>query len=103
MSASVDDQSPTPAPAPKAGGTPLLAVKGLNVHYGSAHVLQGVDFEMGHEPVSIIGRNGMGKTTLCNAIMQVRPARSRGSIVFDGTELVADPELQRRYLGVERG
>ncbi len=100
MSASVDDQSPTPAPAPKAGGTPLLAVKGLNVHYGSAHVLQGVDFEMGHEPVSIIGRNGMGKTTLCNAIMQVRPARSHGSIVFDGKELVGRPSYKVAGTGI---
>ncbi len=67
---------------------PLLAVKDLDVFYGRAHVLQGVSFEMGHEPVSLVGRNGMGKTTLCNAIMQIRPAQSKGSIVFEGTELV---------------
>ncbi|HEY2636289.1 MAG TPA: ABC transporter ATP-binding protein [Solirubrobacteraceae bacterium] len=70
------------------GAQPLLAVKGLNARYGAAHVLQDVAFEMGHEPVSLIGRNGMGKTTLCNAIMQIPPASVDGSIVFDGTELV---------------
>ena len=43
----------------------LLAVEGLNAYYGPAHVLQDVSFTMGDEPVSIIGRNGMGKTTLC--------------------------------------
>jgi branched-chain amino acid transport system ATP-binding protein len=69
-------------------GRPLLTVKDLDVYYGPAHVLQGVSFEMGREPVSIIGRNGMGKTTLCNAIMQIRPAHATGSIVFEGTELV---------------
>jgi branched-chain amino acid transport system ATP-binding protein len=70
------------------GATPLLAVRDLDVYYGPAHVLQGVSFEMGNEPVSLIGRNGMGKTTLCNAIMQIRPARVSGSITFEGRELV---------------
>ena len=48
---------------------PLLAVAGLNAYYGSAHVLQDVSFELGEQAVSIVGRNGMGKTTLCSAIM----------------------------------
>jgi branched-chain amino acid transport system ATP-binding protein len=69
-------------------GRPLLAVKDLDVYYGRAHVLQGVSFEMGTEPVALIGRNGMGKTTLCNAIMQIRPANATGSIEFEGQELV---------------
>jgi branched-chain amino acid transport system ATP-binding protein len=70
------------------GGRPLLAVRNLDVYYGRAHVLQGVTFEMGAEPIALIGRNGMGKTTLCNAIMQIRPAHATGSIEFEGTELV---------------
>jgi branched-chain amino acid transport system ATP-binding protein len=70
------------------GARPLLAVRDLDVFYGRAHVLQGVSFEMGTEPIALIGRNGMGKTTLCNAIMQIRPAQSTGSIEFEGTELV---------------
>ena len=44
---------------------PLLAVEDLNGWYGTAHVLQGVSFSMGAEPVALIGRNGMGKSTLC--------------------------------------
>ena len=52
---------------------PLLAVEGLNAHYGSAHVLQDVSFELGEQAVAIIGRNGMGKTTLCAAIMGISP------------------------------
>jgi branched-chain amino acid transport system ATP-binding protein len=70
------------------GARPLLAVRNLDVYYGRAHVLQGVTFDMGTEPIALIGRNGMGKTTLCNAIMQIRPAHATGSIEFEGTELV---------------
>jgi branched-chain amino acid transport system ATP-binding protein len=66
----------------------MLAIANLDVFYGPAHVLQSVTFDMGNEPVALIGRNGMGKTTLCNAIMQIRPARVEGSIVFEGQELV---------------
>jgi branched-chain amino acid transport system ATP-binding protein len=71
-----------------ANGRPLLAIRDLDVYYGRAHVLQSVSFEMGNQPVALIGRNGMGKTTLCNAIMQMPPARPTGSIQFDGRELV---------------
>jgi branched-chain amino acid transport system ATP-binding protein len=66
----------------------LLAVRDLDVHYGRAHVLQGVSFEMGNEPIALIGRNGMGKTTLCNAIMHMPPGHATGSIQFEGRELV---------------
>jgi branched-chain amino acid transport system ATP-binding protein len=79
---------------------PLLAVKDLNGYYGRAHVLQGVSFEMGHEPVSLIGRNGMGKTTLCNAIMQIRPPATEGSITFGGTELVGRPSYKVAGTGI---
>jgi branched-chain amino acid transport system ATP-binding protein len=67
-------------------GSTLLEVRELDAFYGPAHVLQGVSFTMGSEPVAIIGRNGMGKTTLCNAIMQIRPATTRGSVRFLGQE-----------------
>jgi branched-chain amino acid transport system ATP-binding protein len=65
---------------------PLLAVRNLNAYYGPAHILQGVSFEMGVEPVAIIGRNGMGKSTLCNAIMGLVP-EVKGSIRLNGDEL----------------
>jgi branched-chain amino acid transport system ATP-binding protein len=82
------------------GQAPLLAVKDLNAYYGRAHVLQGVSFEMGHEPVSLIGRNGMGKTTLCNAIMQIKPPATEGSIAFAGTELVGRPSYKVAGTGI---
>ena len=67
---------------------PLLAVEGLNAYYGSAQALEGVTFELQGGATSIIGRNGMGKTTLCNAIMGIGPARAQGSIRLRGRELL---------------
>jgi branched-chain amino acid transport system ATP-binding protein len=46
----------------------LLEVEMLNGYYGPSHVLQDVSFSMGDEPVAVIGRNGMGKSTLCAAL-----------------------------------
>ena len=63
-----------------------LAIHDLNVYYGSAHVLQDVSFEVGEEPVAIVGRNGMGKTTLCNTIIGLVPARG-GSVKLQGKDL----------------
>lgn len=75
-----------------------LAIQDLNVFYGSAHVLHDVSFEIGQEPVALVGRNGMGKTTLCNAIMGLVPSNS-GAISFGGTSLVG----QQPYKIVKQG
>lgn len=66
---------------------PLLSVAGLNAFYGRARVLHDVSFEMGREPVAVIGRNGMGKTTLCLALMGLMD-RADGSVRFEGQELM---------------
>jgi branched-chain amino acid transport system ATP-binding protein len=63
-----------------------LVVKDLNVYYDQVHILQDVSFEIGSRPVAMIGRNGMGKTTLAKALLGLVPARS-GSIQFAGKEL----------------
>ena len=68
----------------KASG-PLLAVENLDVFYGHAHALQGVSFTLDRGVLGIVGRNGMGKTTLCNALTGLVPAR--GSVRFAGQEL----------------
>ena len=65
---------------------PLLKVEDLDVYYGSSHVLHGLSLEAGTEPLSIVGRNGMGKTTLCQAIMGLVPA-ARGEIRLAGTRI----------------
>ena len=79
---------------------PLLAVEDLHSYYGPAHVLQGVSFEMGDEPIAIVGRNGMGKTTLCAAIMGIRPPRATGSIRVRGSELLGKASYRIARLGV---
>ena len=61
---------------------PLLKVSGVNAYYGQAHALEDVSFEVGTDPLAVVGRNGMGKTTLCNAIVGMPPARVTGSIVM---------------------
>jgi len=78
----------------------LLTVEGLNAFYGPAHVLQDVSFEIGDEPIAIVGRNGMGKTTLCAAIMGLTPPRSSGSVRFDGHELVGKAPYRIAGLGI---
>ena len=89
-----------PVKAARGNGQPLLSINDLNAHYGRSHVLQGVSFEVSDEPVSLIGRNGMGKSTLCNAIMQIRPPSIRGSILFEGRELVGMPSYKVASLGI---
>jgi branched-chain amino acid transport system ATP-binding protein len=64
----------------------ILQIRGLDVRYGRSHILQGVDLDVGAEPLALIGRNGMGKTTLCNAVTGLVPAAG-GSIRFGETEL----------------
>jgi branched-chain amino acid transport system ATP-binding protein len=79
---------------------PLLTVEELHAYYGPAHVLQGVSFELGDEPVAIVGRNGMGKTTLCAAIMGIKPPRATGSIRVRGLELLGKASYRIARLGV---
>ena len=79
----------------------LLEVSGLSAYYGSAQALEDVTFTMGNESIAIVGRNGMGKTTLCNAIVGFSPPRAEGSILFEGEELVGVPShrIARRGVG----
>jgi uncharacterized protein (UPF0261 family)/ABC-type branched-subunit amino acid transport system ATPase component len=67
-------------------GPPILDVRGLNVYYGASHALQGVDLTLGSGVLSVVGRNGMGKTTLCKAIMGLVPVSS-GAIRFAGQDI----------------
>jgi branched-chain amino acid transport system ATP-binding protein len=66
---------------------PVLVLEQVNAYYGRAQVLHGVSFAVGREPVAVIGRNGMGKTTLCLTVMGLM-ARAEGSIRFQGHELM---------------
>ena len=67
----------------------MLEVRGLNAWYDESHVLHGMDFEVREgECVTLLGRNGAGKSTTLKAIMGLVPKR-RGSVKFRGTELIA--------------
>jgi branched-chain amino acid transport system ATP-binding protein len=79
---------------------PLLTIEGLNAYYGRAQALEDVSFELAGGSTSIIGRNGMGKTTLCNAIVGLPPARVTGSIRYRGHELVGKPSYRIAKLGI---
>ena len=78
----------------------LLAVKGLNAWYGESHVLHGVDLEVrAGEVVTLLGRNGVGKTTTLKSIMGM-VARREGSITYEGRETIALPSNRIARLGI---
>jgi branched-chain amino acid transport system ATP-binding protein len=78
----------------------MLEVRGLTTHYGSSQALFGVDFDLQSGQVAtLLGRNGMGKTTTINTIMGVVPA-SGGSIRYEGQELVGRKSYRTANLGI---
>jgi branched-chain amino acid transport system ATP-binding protein len=83
----------------------LLEVAGLNAWYGESHVLHGMEFAVRKgELVTLLGRNGVGKTTTLRAIMgiisQGTNGRRSGSVMFDGAELIALPSNKIARHGV---
>jgi branched-chain amino acid transport system ATP-binding protein len=78
---------------------PLLAVEDVHGYYGTAHVLDGVTFSMGAEPVALIGRNGMGKSTLCAAIVGLLGS-AHGSVRLGGRELLGKPAYKVAGAGI---
>lgn len=96
-------------PRPQAAvGQPMLQVADLEAWYGESHVLHGVGIEIRQgEVVTLLGRNGAGKTSTLRAIMGLTGRRA-GSIRFDGKELIsARPDIIARsgiaYCPEERG
>ncbi len=89
-------------------GQLMLVVEDLHAWYGESHILHGVGFHLGRgEVVTLLGRNGAGKTTTLKAIMGIVPRR-RGSIRFEGLELIQMRSDRIARLGlafcpVERG
>ncbi|MGD0565026.1 MAG: ABC transporter permease [Roseiarcus sp.] len=77
----------------------ILQIDGLNVYYGHSHALQGVDLTLEHGVLSVVGRNGMGKTTLCKTIMGLVRASS-GSIRMSGQDLLGLQSAQIARLGI---
>lgn len=77
----------------------MLSVRDLNVNYGHAEILHGVSLDVSSKPFSVVGRNGMGKTTLCYAIMGMIPIRD-GTISLDNTRIDRKPSTQIARHGI---
>jgi urea transport system ATP-binding protein len=78
----------------------MLGVERLDAAYGGSQVLWGVDLHVGRgEVVCLMGRNGVGKTTLLKAVMGLVPARS-GRVVFDGQDITRWPADRRARAGI---
>jgi uncharacterized protein (UPF0261 family)/ABC-type branched-subunit amino acid transport system ATPase component len=84
---------------PDRQGPAALEIRGLNVFYGASHALQGVDLRLERGALSVVGRNGMGKTTLCKAIMGLVPVSS-GTISFRGQPLLGRSPADIARLGI---
>lgn len=83
-----------------AGETPILRVEDLHAHYGPSHVLHGVNLALPVGRVTtIVGPNGVGKTTLINAIMGLVPV-TRGRVLLADTDLTTMPASARRGVGM---
>jgi branched-chain amino acid transport system ATP-binding protein len=84
----------------QAVSSPLLSVKDLHVHYGKSHILQGVSFDVGAARVlSLLGRNGSGRSTALKALMGLVPP-SGGRVIFDGRNLAGLPTYSIARHGV---
>ena len=78
----------------------LLRIRDLHAWYGESHILHGMDFAVGEGAVvTLLGRNGVGKTTTLKAIMGILPRR-RGSVMLEGHELVNLPSNRIARLGI---
>ncbi len=79
---------------------PLIQLQGLHSYYGASHILRGIDFSVGAgETIGLMGRNGMGKSTLLKSIMGlVKPAR--GSVQIAGKDMTGRSAYEVANLGV---
>ena len=79
---------------------PLLAVKEVHQYYGGSHILRGINLEARLGKVTVLlGRNGVGKTTLLKSLMGLVPIRS-GSIEFDGKPIEKATSYERARAGI---
>ena len=84
-----------------AGESPaLLQVDGLNQYYGGSHILRGLSFTAcAGEITVVLGRNGVGKTSLLKSLMGVVPVKS-GSVTFDSQDVTGAPSYERVRRGI---
>ena len=78
----------------------MLKIKGLNTYYGESHILRDVDMNINQgEMICLIGRNGVGKTTLLKSLIGLLAPR-RGEIIFNGDLVNRKPPHQRARSGI---
>jgi urea transport system ATP-binding protein len=78
----------------------MLKVEGVNQYYGGSHILREIAFDVAPGAcTALLGRNGVGKTTLLRCLMGLLPIRS-GELVFDGKSIAALPPYARAALGI---
>jgi branched-chain amino acid transport system ATP-binding protein len=84
---------PTPTP-------PLLACNDLHTYYGQSHILRGITFRIKRgETIGLMGRNGMGKSTLIRTLIGLVPA-ARGSVHMDGRDVTGTPAYRMARAGI---
>jgi branched-chain amino acid transport system ATP-binding protein len=83
-----DVKTANAAAPPSASGTPILLAQNLEAWYGESHILHGINFQVNPgEVVTLLGRNGAGKTSTLKSVMGIIGKRS-GSVRFDGKEII---------------
>lgn len=78
----------------------MLELRDLNAFYGDSHILQSISLSVSNgERVALVGRNGVGKSTLMKSVMNAGP-RVTGEVLWDGTALAKTPAHRRAHLGL---
>ena len=78
----------------------MLKTEDIHTYYGDSYVLQGVSLHVGEgSVVAILGRNGMGKTTLIRSVIGFTPVR-RGKVLFKGKDVTNVPDFKRTRMGI---
>lgn len=81
-------------------GTPLIEATGLHTYYGASHVLRGIDFKVGPgETIGLMGRNGMGKSTLLKSLMGIVPPR-QGTVEVKGRRMNGRSPFEVAQMGI---
>jgi len=78
----------------------LIQAHGIHTYYGASHILRGIDFSVGRgETIGLMGRNGMGKSTLLKSIMGIVPPR-QGSVHIKGQAMQGRPTFEVAQMGI---
>jgi uncharacterized protein (UPF0261 family)/ABC-type branched-subunit amino acid transport system ATPase component len=81
----------------EAAGHPALEISELHVYYGESHAIQGVSMTIGAGVLAVVGRNGMGKSTLCNTVTGLKVSRSGSIRIFGRETSRLEPHIIHRH------